>query len=354
MANFKNKLTAIDLFSGCGGLSLGLSRAGFKVLAAIESEPFAAETYRANHPNTLLIEKDITRVRPRYLRDKLGLKRGALDMLAGCPPCQGFSRLWTMNGSYESDDPINDLVLQFKKFIDVFLPKAVMMENVPDLASNERHQTLCTFLRSKRYSIETRVCDAADFGVPQRRHRMILIATRSVKPKFARKGRKRALVKTAIGHLHRPGQGDDPLHDYEVRRSVEVMDRIRLIPKNGGSRSQLPESEQLACHKDHDGFKDVYGRMKWDLPSPTITGGCINPSKGRFLHPTQNRAITLREAALLQGFPEKYHFDMTRGRYHAAQMIGNAFPPTFAERHARVVATSISPPAVGQRSGRSA
>lgn len=341
MSDDLGRLTAIDLFSGCGGLSVGLRRAGFRVVAAIENEPVAAATYKANHPSTLLVRRDIAAVNATALCKRLGLKPGELDLLAGCPPCQGFSRLWTMNGSYLSDDPINDLVFQFRKFVRAFLPKAVMMENVPALASDGRLDRLGAFFQRHGYEYETQVRDAADFGVPQRRRRMILIARRGGEPRFARKGRLRKSVRSAIGHMKRPGGGSDPLHDYPVVRSDSVMARIRLIPRNGGSRAELPESDQLRCHQEHDGFNDIYGRMRWSEPAPTITSGCINPSKGRFLHPSQNRAITLREAALLQGFPRSYKFNMSRGRYHAAQMIGNAFPPTFAERHARVVANSI-------------
>jgi DNA (cytosine-5)-methyltransferase 1 len=331
------------LFSGCGGLSLGLQRAGFRVVAAVENEPLAAQTYRSNHPATVLIERDIADVRAASLRRMLNLERGQLDLLAGCPPCQGFSRLWTMNGSYESDNPMNDLVFQFQKFIGAFLPKAVMIENVPALATDGRFKVLGAFLHRHGYSYRAQVCDAADYGVPQRRLRMILIAQRGVKPEFAKVDRAKPTVESAIGALHRPGRGDDPLHDYPVSRSEDVIERIRLVPRNGGSRADLPADQQLKCHSDrkHDGFSDIYGRMSWGKPAPTITGGCINPSKGRFLHPSQHRAITLREAALLQGFPRAYRFDMSRGRYHAAQMIGNAFPPRFAERHARVIAKSI-------------
>ncbi|MCY4259778.1 MAG: DNA cytosine methyltransferase [Rhodobacteraceae bacterium] len=109
----------------------------------------------------------------------------------------------------------------------------------------------------------------------------------------------------------------------------------------GGSRTDLPDMDQLACHQRLDGFKDVYGRMAWDKPAPTITGGCINPSRGRYIHPTEDRAITLSEAASLQGFPKSYKFDLSGGRYPAAQLIGNAFPPKFAEHHARAIYTHL-------------
>jgi DNA (cytosine-5)-methyltransferase 1 len=113
------------------------------------------------------------------------------------------------------------------------------------------------------------------------------------------------------------------------------------VPKDGGSRTDLPDAMQLACHTRVDGFHDVYGRMAWDRPAPTITGGCINPSKGRFLHPEEDRAITLREAALLQSFPPGHVFSLRRGKYAAAELIGNALPPAFVRRHARPIAEAL-------------
>jgi DNA (cytosine-5)-methyltransferase 1 len=160
-------------------------------------------------------------------------------------------------------------------------------------------------------------------------------------PSFGTKQKKIKTVREAIGQMAKPGLGDDPLHDYETQRSRKIIEMIRQIPRNGGSRSNLPKKMVLACHKKTDGFKDVYGRMKWEKPSRTITGGCINPSKGRFLHPSQNRAITLREAALIQGFPKSYKFEMDYGKYPVAQLIGNAFPPNFAKAHAVQLAQLI-------------
>jgi DNA (cytosine-5)-methyltransferase 1 len=177
--------------------------------------------------------------------------------------------------------------------------------------------------------------------VPQRRRRMILIASRLGEVDFAPKSKSPATVRDAIGSLPPPGSGDDLLH-VRTTRAVKVEALIRKVPRDGGSRASLGKRHQLPCHKKTDGFRDVYGRMAWDRPAPTITGGCINPSKGRFLHPVAHRAITLREAALLQGFPRHYHFPMSSGTYAVAQMIGNAFPPSFAARHARRLARQIS------------
>ncbi len=337
-----DRFTAIDLFCGCGGLSLGLSYAGFDILAAIDSDPLACATYGRNHKSTKLIEGDITKTRPTYLRKQLGLDEGQLDLLAGCPPCQGFSTLRTLNGNRSVDEPMNDLVFQFLKYVRAFRPKAIMMENVPGLAKDTRLVRFRRQIGGLGYQSSVRVLDASKFGTPQRRNRMILVALLDGNPEFAAEAPKIVTVKDAIGSLLPPGTGGDPLHDYHAKRSDQVKRLIRRIPTNGGSRTDLPLELQLDCHKRCNGFKDIYGRMAWDRPSPTITGGCINPSKGRFLHPEQDRAITLREASLLQGFPESYDFEISKGKYPAAQMIGNAFPPKFAEHHARVIQAQLA------------
>lgn len=337
-----SKLTAIDLFSGCGGLSLGLQYAGFQVVAAVENEDLACDTYELNHPQTTLLRKDIRKIRPSYLLKKLNLKPGELTLLAGCPPCQGFSTLRTLNGSVNVEEPMNDLLFQFLKFVRTFTPKSILMENVPGLATDPRLQKFELELNKLGYQSNVEVLNAADYGTPQRRQRMVLLATQGKKPKFGEIPKYRKTVAWALRRLERPENSNDELHNYEVRRSEQVQRLIEKIPLNGGSRTDLPKKDQLRCHQKCDGFKDVYGRMKWDKPSPTITGGCINPSKGRFLHPEQHRAITLREAALLQGFPRSYKFKMSRGRYPAAQMIGNAFPPKFAQLHAEALLNAIT------------
>ncbi|PWV45151.1 DNA cytosine methyltransferase [Chitinophaga sp. S165] len=336
------QMLAIDLFSGCGGLSIGLEKAKFNIIAAVENEKLAAKVYRLNHKNTHLLEKDIRSVDPKELMQTLGLKEGDLDLLAGCPPCQGFSTLRTKNGSKKIDEPMNDLLFEFIKFVDAFKPKCIMMENVPGLAKDKRIKTFENHLKGKGYQTKYDVFDAADFGVPQHRKRTVFIAALTGTPIFAKKTNRKTTVKDAIGKLHRPGLGKDPLHDYEETRSSKVIKMIAHIPQNGGSRSQLPKELVLACHTKTDGFKDVYGRMHWEKPAPTMTGGCINPSKGRFLHPEQNRAITLREASLIQGFPKNYKFDINCGKYPVAQLIGNAFPPAFAKAHAINLAKLIT------------
>ena len=162
---------------------------------------------------------------------------------------------------------------------------------------------------------------------------MILLAGMESKIEFAKKARCKRTVFDAIGGLPAAGKSGDKLHDLPERRTEKVKKLIRMIPKNGGSRRDLGKRRQLACHKKCDGFKDVYGRMGWGKQAPTITSGCTNPSKGRFLHPEENRAITLREAALLQTFPKDYYFPPDKGKGKVALMIGNALPIKFIEVH---------------------
>ena len=170
--------SAIDLFSGCGGLSLGLRRAGFKVLAAIDNDPLAISTYRANHARTHSIRDDIRLVDPAALMSTLGLVQGSLDLIAGCPPCQGFSTLRTLNGKHVVSEPVNDLVYEFCRFVEVFMPKTLMLENVPGLLRDRRLADIEQRLLSFGYHCIKGLFNAARYGVPQRRMRMIFLASR--------------------------------------------------------------------------------------------------------------------------------------------------------------------------------
>ena len=336
----RRKPIAIDLFSGCGGLTIGLKDAGFDVVGAVELDKKAATIYKSNHKKVPVWNFSIRDLPALTVAKHAGLRPGQLDLLAGCPPCQGFSRITTNNGLYSVDDPRNDLINDFMRFVEDLRPKSVLLENVPGLASTGRFRNFCKKLVSLGYKVTWDVLDVADYGVPQRRKRLILLASKMRKINFAVKVQRKRTVEETIGYLPHPRDSKDPLHTT-WKRSKEVEDLIRQIPRNGGSRTDLPRSSQLDCHKETDGFRDIYGRMAWNEVSPTITSGCINPSKGRFLHPSQNRAITLREAALLQGFPKKYKFDIEYGKYPIAEMIGNAIPPLFVEKHVRALKDAV-------------
>jgi len=329
------KPKAVDLFSGAGGLTEGLRQAGYSVVGAVEIDARACATYRLNHKRVHLWEKDISRVSGTAIMRELELRRGELDLLAACPPCEGFSTMRTKNGARRNLDRRNDLIFDVLRIVRSVMPVSVMLENVPGLSRNYRFRSFVKSLEGLGYKTKWAVVNAADYGVPQHRRRLVLLACLMGQPDFAKKASRRWTVRQTISRLNPPERSRDPLHNYAPpRRSEKIQRIIERIPRNGGSRESLKLSEQLKCHRKFDGFYDVYGRMAWDTPSPTITGGCINPSKGRFLHPRFNRAITLREAALLQSFPRTYQFSLQWGRYPAANLIGNALPPEFVRRHA--------------------
>ncbi len=328
--------TAIDLFSGAGGLTQGLKQAGFDVIGAIEFHPVYAESYHMNHPEVNLKISDISKVDPVIYMEELGLDTGELDLLAGCPPCQGYSTIGTRNRG-KKNDPRNRLVYQVLRFALAFKPKTIMMENVPALVNDIKLTRLIAELKKAGYKIDVKVLNMSNYNVPQARRRMIMLASRLgeievVEQKLSTD--KIVTVRKAISFLPPVGQSGDKLHDIVEKHKPNTKKIISLIPKNGGSRTDLPDKYILECHKRTTGFRDVYGRMQWDKPSPTITGGCSQPSKGRFLHPEENRCITLREAALLQTFPRDYKFSFRAGKQGVATMIGNALPPTFIQFHA--------------------
>lgn len=332
----KNQLltrpTAVDCFAGCGGLSEGLRQAGFKIVAGIEIKQEARQTHQLNHPEAILYE-DITKTKAEDLLSDAKLKVGELDLLAGCPPCQGFSSMRTLNGSKEVFDPRNELIFNFTDLAIELQPKVLLIENVPALLNDSRIEKAKQSLKKAGYNwIKAEVRDASSFNVPQRRKRMILIASR-LGPIDLPSGdsSKVQTVRQAIGNLGSPEKSSKVLHRLVMNNGPTVRKRLEKIPKDGGSRSSLPKREQLKCHRSTNGFSDVYGRMKWDDVSPTITRFCNNPSKGRFVHPEQNRAISIYEALKLQSFPSNYKFPSNLSMGKLASMIGEALPPAFAK-----------------------
>jgi len=338
----KGRRLAIDLFSGCGGLSQGLEDAGFEVLACCEIRPEARETYELNHPGTVLID-DIRKADPLALKKHLGLRRGQLDLLAGCPPCQGFSSIRTHNGAI-ANDPRNELIFQVERFVDAFKPRCVLIENVPRLLKDQRLADFKQHLTERfGYQFEDGVLDAKDFNVPQRRKRMILIGSRMKPPKLPQKSKTRLTVADAIRNIVIPNgpEGDSARRLVTLRQhfSSVVQERIKAVKAN---RTELPDNLVLECHKRcPKGFRDVYGRMSWDDVSPTITRGCNNPSKGRFIHPSEDRALNMLEALILQGFPLTYKFPPNLGIGKIASMIGEAFPPPMAKAQGEIILTLL-------------
>ena len=244
----------------------------------------------------------------------------------------------THNGRYTVPDERNDLINDYLRFVKDFRPKAVMLENVPGLKDDSRFDKFVATMSDWGYQGEWKILNVADYGVPQRRRRLIYVAAHKTNIRISDKKHECCTVRDAIGSLPIAGKSGDFMHDFPEKRSKKIQEMIALIPKNGGSRSQLPAQYVLPCHKRNpDGFKDVYGRMAWDKPSQTITGGCTSPSKGRFLHPEENRCITPREASLLQGFPLNDIFPRGVTTDHLALMVGNALPVPFICAHAKEI-----------------
>lgn len=335
------KKIAIDLFSGCGGMSFGLRKASFEVVAALEVNAVAAAAYKLNLPRTQLKQLDIRKVEGGEWMAELGLIPGELDLLAGCPPCQGFSTLRTRNGSSTNKDRRNRLVMEMARLIKSFMPKTIMMENVPGLVDKTVFKKFILEIKKQGYKPTWSILNVCHYGVPQRRRRLVMLAGHGFEIPFGLISSKTKTVRMTIKKLKPAGASGDALHDFPEKRTSEMKKWISLVPKDGGSRGDLPLEMQRPCHRKSDGFKDVYGRMAWDKVAPTITSGCCNPSKGRFLHPEENRNITIREAALLQTFPKSFRLPVGTTKTDAALMIGNALPPEFVKRQAKSIKEAI-------------
>jgi DNA (cytosine-5)-methyltransferase 1 len=314
-----------------------------KVVSAVELDDLAVSTYHANHDAVKMFHGDIRNVTGKELMGR----EDRIEVVAGCPPCQGFSRVRRRNRTRAARDDRNNLIRQFTRVVDEVRPSSVFMENVPGIENDYRFKDFLARLEEFGYVVNWDLLELADFGVPQWRTRVVVLAGKGFKIAMPNPCRGKRTVESTIKSLPSPKLSRNRLHCETTEHSKIVMERIRAVPKDGGSRFSWPKEMRLACHNECNGFKDVYGRMAWNEPAPTITGGCINASKGRFLHPVQDRAITLLEAALLQTFPRRYHFDHIRGRYAIAEMIGNALPPLFAERVGRCIAAALDEQSYG-------
>jgi DNA (cytosine-5)-methyltransferase 1 len=324
-----NKYFSADLFSGVGGLTSGMHDAGFKTKIAVELEPDAVKGYELNFPETKVIQKDIRKIEVTEVQELLGNQ--PLHLLAGCPPCQGFSAIRKLNRKASVRDERNSLVEEYFKMVSELKPLTIMMENVPGLKDYYLFKDIVKRLHKLGYNPKVDVVNVKDYGVPQNRKRLIMVGSLLGNLEIAPGTKEKRTVRSEIEHLPPPDEANDPLQKIVANHTEKVMERIRLTPKDGGSRKDLPKEYLLDCHsKKNIGFNDVYGRLRWDDYSTTITGGCLNPSKGRFLHPEQDRVITPREAALLQSFPENYRFPTDIPKSSLALLIGNALPPRFS------------------------
>jgi DNA (cytosine-5)-methyltransferase 1 len=332
------RTTVADIFAGCGGGSIGFQQVGFDVVGAVEIDGDAAAAYAAN-VGVEPLRRDIREVAGRDLVNGSGVGIGELTLLFGCPPCQSFTILRRSAAESAADGVRNSLPQEYSRLVEELRPRHIAFENVPGMVSGRwrhRFDELLADLERLGYRCVWAVLDAADFGVPQRRCRVVVVGSRLVDPVLPASTHRASgqgglpahrTVRDAIGGLCRlgPGEADpaDALHCARRHSDIAIR-RLRAVPEGGG-RKNLPPELELACHKRNPGYYDIYGRMWWDRVAPTLTSGCTNVTKGRFGHPEQDRAITLREALLLQGFPPGA---TVRGDTDTmALQVGNAVPP---------------------------
>jgi DNA (cytosine-5)-methyltransferase 1 len=342
-----NRPTAVDLFCGMGGLTLGLKRAGFEVKAAIDVNKEFAKTYKANHPEVNLLTKDIRQATGKEILEAAGVE--TVDLVSGCPPCQGFSKL---TDKQKGEDPRNELLIEMGRIVLEMQPRAVMMENVPGLfkRGKDRFFEFVKMLESDDYRTNYDLIPLADYGIPQSRTRLVLLAGKGFRIDFPTKthakdpGDSKSLspwltLRDVIWDMRKPvtlskalKSGGPQRYNWHVIRDLHEISIRRLKAlKAGQSRSALPKRLRPACHKKEEaGFVNVYARMSWKQLPPTITSGCLSPCMGRFGHPRQIRTISVREAALLQTFPRSYRIK-TNYAETACNMVGNALPPRFAQ-----------------------
>jgi len=343
-------ISAVDLFCGCGGLTHGLLCAGIKVEAGIDIDAQMEYAYVTNNPGAAFLRWDVADTSSRSIAGLFD--SGKHRLLAGCAPCQPFSKLTNGVKKHQAWD----LLDYFGNFVADIRPELVTMENVPELADRGRtvFDRFVATLRKCDYHVDWRVVHCPEYGVPQSRRRLVLLASRlgeiGVPDGRYRHASRWRTVRQTIGRL-RPleaGEEDpsDPLHAAS-RLSPLNLERIRATRHDGGTRHDWPDRLVLDCHRRKSGerYFSIYGRMWWDRPAPTMTTLCTGIGNGRFGHPEQDRTITLREAALFQTFPRSYQFwppDEKVNRKAVGRMIGNAVPPKLARELGRALMEHIA------------
>lgn len=329
-------------------MSYGLQQAGIRILAGIDYEISCKETYEANIENAEFIHANVFELGEKELESTLNLSRNDDDLiLVGCSPCQYWSVIRT---SKEKSEKSKSLLSEFQRFVEYFIPGYVVVENVPGIFSRRKESGLDVFvdkLESLGYTVHFGIHNTQHYNVPQSRKRFTLIANRVSEDKLEplESQDKILTVRDVLGEKNGfpkivAGYQDDTDYMHSCAGLSDInMQRIRLIPKNGGNRLAFANRPdlQLKCFigKD-DCFKDTFGRLWWDQPSPTITTKFFSVSNGRFVHPEEDRALSLREGATLQSFPKTYIFK-ANSREKIARLIGNAVPPKYAEQIGKAI-----------------
>ncbi len=338
-----------DFFAGCGGASCGFREAGMEIAFALDWDSDAADTYSANFPSTMLVQDDIRNVSADDIYTLVDDCRPGFVLFCGCAPCQPFSQ---QNTIHPDDDDRVHLLSHFTEFVQRCLPDVVFLENVPGLQSfSDRLGPFGDFvcaLEADGYHVDHRPIRLMRYGIPQTRRRLVLLASRhgpiELPARTNGPGTPKECYETVrewIGDLPRIEAGEQhssmPNHQA-ARLSPRNLERIRSTPEGGGHAS-WPEHLKLECHARTSGYTDVYGRMHWDRPASALTTRCISYSNGRYGHPEQDRAISIREAACLQTFPRDFAF---RGSSVAmARQIGNAVPVRLASIMGRHITSHL-------------
>lgn len=331
-----NMIKAIDFFCGAGGLTRGLLNAGISVLAGVDIVENLRRTYAENNTPARFINRDIATLNIHALRRLVGISNDDKVVYAACTPCQPFSTLNQRRG----DDPRKQLLLSFAGVVQAAPPDVILIENVPGLNTKygreiyEKFLTLIEEVGFRREWVNARFLDAHDFNVPQTRKRFILLASRSgpislpdpsnIKPNVADYIQRFPRIAHGTSSRQFKNHKARPLQPHHLRI-------VKAIPRNGGSRQDISDTSiLLKCHQNNPNVhKDVFGRMKWDAPAPTLTARCTDVYCGRFVHPSQNRGISVREAAALQTFDDNYIF-YGDSILQLARQIGNSVPVNFA------------------------
>ena len=338
-------IKAIDFFCGAGGLTRGLLNVGISVLAGVDNDQRLRETYIHNNRPCRFINSDINDIQIRELLQELGIEDDDLTLYAACTPCQPFSTLNRLKGQ----DKRKVLLLDFAKIVEERPPDFILAENVPGLNNaygKEIYREFLSVLRRCGFSAAADLLDAKHFGVPQTRKRFIVVASRhgTASLPSPHTTANHATVRRAIGRYPTIADGEaSTAYPNHVARKLQPHHKriVAAVPKNGGSRREVADpSILLKCHqKQPNAHKDVFGRMAWDAPSPTLTCRCTDVYCGRFIHPEQDRGISLREAAALQTFGDDYEFFGPSFLFLSGQ-IGNAVPVKLAEQLGQSIADS--------------
>lgn len=336
----------IEIMCGIGGATRGFLDSGIQIVKGIDIDGSCKRTYEENNKPAIFLQRDVLELTVEEILSGIDLEKDGKLIFIICAPCQPFSRA----GIKDPEDLRTRLILTVNDFIYEIEPDFVFVENVPGFQQfyPNIYKKFLKPYRDLGYHYDCDIVNLKEYGVPQNRKRYLFIASKDYEIDLPEKTHGKGFlpyvtVRDKIEKYPpiRPGEENEEVPNHVCYNLSEIMlERLKYTPKNGGSRSAWPDPLILECHKKGSGHSDVYGRMKWDEPGPTLTCRCINISNGRFAHPEQDRGISVREAAALQTFEDNFFFYEPKSI--AAKHVGNAVPPLVAFRFARKIIETVS------------